>query len=140
MVGIDGQAKMSKHLDNFIALADPPEMIQKKLRRVQTDAGTEAGRTEKNPTVKALFVLLELFDAASVARFESDYQGGKIRYGELKDHLAQAIAANLAPIRAARAQFTSARIHELLAAGAQRATEVANATLKQVKHAMGLCV
>lgn len=138
VLGLDGQAKMSKHLDNFIALADTPDIIQKKLRKVQTDVGTEKGRTTKSPTVNALFLLLQLFDPGALARFEADYQGGTIRYGELKDHLAQAIAAKLAPIRDARSKQTSRAIHDLLASGAQRAHDVANATLKQVKRAMGL--
>lgn len=138
IVGLDGQGKMSKHLNNFIALADTSDVIQKKLRRVQTDTGAEAGRTEKNPTVQALFVLLELFDPASTARFDADYQAGKIRYGDFKDHLAQAIATKLAPIRDSRAKYTSQSICDILSSGAQRANEVAGATLKQVKHAMGL--
>ena len=138
ILGLDGQQKMSKHLNNFIALADAPETIQKKLRRVQTDVGTDVGRADKNPTVKALFLLLELFSAGDVARFEQDYQGGKIRYGELKNHLAQAIAAKLAPIREQRAKHTSAAIRDILSSGAHRATAVASVTLKHVKHAMGL--
>ena len=138
IVGLDGQAKMSKHLDNFIALADSQETILKKLRKVPTDVGTEPGRTTKSPTVSALFLLLELFAPEAVAKFEQDYQAGKIRYGELKEQLAQSIGAKLAPIRDHRAQHTSAAIREMLSSGAQKAAAVATATLRQVKSAMGL--
>ena len=100
--------------------------------------GTAKGRADKSPTVKALFLLLELFSAGDVARFESDYQGGTIRYGELKDHLAQAIAQYLAPVREARTKHTSDAICDIVSSGARRAAEVASVTLKQVKHAMGL--
>ncbi len=138
IVGLDGQAKMSKHLDNYIALADSSDVIQKKLRRVQTDVGTASGRTTKSPTIQALFLLLELFSRDAVTTFERQYQEGTIRYQALKDHLAQAIAERLAPIRERRARYSSRQIRDVLAEGSGRAAGVANETLKQVKQAMGL--
>jgi len=138
ILGLDGQTKMSKHLDNFIALADAPETILKKLKRVQTDVGTEAGRATKRPTVNALFLLLELFAPDSVATFERDYQAGKIRYGALKEQLAHAIATKLAPIRAQRAKYTKQAIQDILKTGASSAAQIANATLHHVKQAMGV--
>src|ERR687886_1823816 len=53
LVGIDGQAKMSKSLGNAIMLADPPEEVRQKVRGMYTDPtrlrATDPGHVEGNP-------------------------------------------------------------------------------------------
>ena len=64
-----------------------------------------------------------------------------LRWSEFKPKLAEAIVASLQPLQEEYERWMSdpAEIDRVLAAGAQRADEVAAETLKRVKDAMGFC-
>lgn len=60
--GTDGQAKMSKSLNNCIYLSDPPEVIEKKVKGMYTDPNhlrvEDPGNVKDNP----VFIYLDAFD------------------------------------------------------------------------------
>lgn len=142
LVGTDGQAKMSKSLDNTIYLTDDPKTVEQKVRGMYTDpARVRAdipGKVEGNP----VFQYHDAFndDKAEVADLKERYAQGKVGDVEVKRKLAAAINRFLEPVRQRRAVFEANPrvVEEILAAGSERARAEAGETLRMIKDAMGL--
>jgi tryptophanyl-tRNA synthetase len=142
LVGIDGQAKMSKSLNNAILLSDDHETVTAKVMRMYTDPqrlrSDIPGTVEGNP----LFIYHRAFnpDAAQVDEFERRYREGKVGDVEVKRALAGVLNEFLEPIRMRRAELAEERnlVEDLLAAGTRRMRREAGETLELVRQAMGL--
>jgi tryptophanyl-tRNA synthetase len=142
LVGTDGQAKMSKSLDNAIYLGDPPEVVREKVRMMYTDPtrlrATDPGHVEGNP----VFMYHHAFnpDRDQVADLAARYRRGAVGDVEVKQTLATALNALLDPIRERRAHFAAhmGLVRDALAAGTERARAVARATMDEVRSALGL--
>lgn len=136
----DPARKMSKSLPgSYLSLADDEPTLRKKIGRAVTDAGPDP--TVMSPGVKNLFTLLQEFaDAATLCHFQEAYAAGTLRYSELKPAVADAVVNALAPIRARREALLAHpdRVRAALAAGAERASAVARATMSEVRHRLGL--
>lgn len=141
LVGTDGQAKMSKSLDNTIYLGDDAGAVERKVRGMFTDPNRVRadvpGRVEGNP----VFIYHDAFnpDHAEVADLKSRYRAGAVGDVEVKRKLARAINAFLEPIRERRAalQAKPATVDEILRAGNERMRREARATMELVRGAMG---
>lgn len=142
LVGIDGQAKMSKSLGNAIMLSEDAEAVRKKVMKMYTDPNrihkTDPGTVEGNP----LFIYHDLFnpDTEQVAEFKERYRAGTIGDVECKKVLAEKLNEFLDPIRERRA-FLEARpddVIDILRMGAERARPIAQETVIQAREAMGL--
>ncbi|HEC24160.1 MAG TPA: tryptophan--tRNA ligase [Chloroflexi bacterium] len=142
LVGIDGQAKMSKSLGNAILLSDDPETVTQKVMKMYTDPNrihpTDPGTVEGNP----LFIYHDLFnpDREQVEEFKERYRQGKIGDVECKRVLAEKLNEFLDPIRRRR-RYLEERpddLIDILRAGAARARPIAQETLAQAREAMGL--
>lgn len=142
LVGIDGQAKMSKSLDNAIMLSDDADTVYRKVMQMYTDPNrihaTDPGTVEGNP----LFIYHDLFnpDKEQVAEFKERYRKGQIGDVECKKVLAEKLNAFLEPIRERR-QFLEQRpddVIDILRKGVERARPIAKETLAQAREAMGL--
>jgi tryptophanyl-tRNA synthetase len=142
LVGIDGQAKMSKSLGNAIMLSDDAETVRKKVMQMYTDPNrihaTDPGTVEGNP----LFIYHDLFnpDKEQVAEFKDRYRKGTIGDVECKRVLAEKLNEFLDPIRTRRA-YLEARpddLIDILRMGAKRARPIAQETVAQAREAMGL--
>jgi tryptophanyl-tRNA synthetase len=142
LVGTDGKQKMSKSLNNAIFLSDEAGEILKKCKKVVTgrQSATDPGVIEGN----ALFQYAHAFmkDRARVAELEQLYTAGQIGDGAVKEEVAGAIDAFLAPIRERRKSLDGkagdARVIEILRAHTARANTVAEETLRMAKAAMKL--
>jgi tryptophanyl-tRNA synthetase len=142
LIGTDGRQKMSKSLNNAIFLSDEAGDIKKKCARVVTgrQSATDPGVIEGN----ALFQYARAFmkDEARVAELEQLYTAGQIGDGAVKQEVAGAIDAFLAPIRERRREYDGkagdAKVLELLRAHTARANAVAEETLRMAKAAMKL--
>jgi tryptophanyl-tRNA synthetase len=142
LVGTDGQAKMSKSLDNAIYLSDDAKTVEQKVRGMYTDpARIRAdipGKVEGNP----VFQYHDAFndDKAEVADLKERYQTGRVGDVEVKRKLAAAINRFLEPVRQRRAELEANPrvVEEVLAAGSERARAEASETLRRIKDAMGL--
>ena len=142
LVGIDGQAKMSKSLDNAIYLKDTPAVVNEKVRSMYTDPtrlrATDPGHVEGNP----VFLYHELFnsDRQEVADLEERYRRGAVGDVEVKDKLAAALNRFLDPIRERRAHFAAdmALVRDALALGSERARKTAQITMSLVREALDL--
>ena len=142
LVGTDGQAKMSKSLNNAIYLKDPPEVVTEKMRSMYTDPtrlrATDPGHVEGNP----VFLYHTVFnpDRAEVAELEERYRRGAVSDVEVKAKLAAALNTFLDPIRERRARFAArmGRVRDALAAGTERARREARTTMALVRDALDL--
>jgi tryptophanyl-tRNA synthetase len=142
LVGTDGQAKMSKSLNNAIYLGDAPDVVREKVRTMYTDPtrlrATDPGHVEGNP----VFLYHQAFnpDRDQVADLEDRYRRGAVGDVEVKQKLAAALNTFLDPIRERRAHFAAhmGLVRDALAAGTDRARAVARATMDEVRDALGL--
>jgi tryptophanyl-tRNA synthetase len=142
LLGLDGQAKMSKSLDNAIFLSDPAEVVAAKVRRMYTDPrrvrADIPGRVEGNP----VFQYQQAFnrDRAEVEDLEARYRSGTVGDVEVKARLIEALEVMLQPRRQRRAEFDRHRglVERVLGAGSVRARCEAQAPMREVRRAMGL--
>jgi tryptophanyl-tRNA synthetase len=142
LVGVDGQAKMSKSLNNAIYLKDDAETVTQKVMRMYTDPtrihATDPGHIEGNP----VFMYHDAFnpDKAEVQDLKDRYVVGKVGDVEVKQKLARALNALMDPIRERRARFEAqpALVREALASGSGYAKRVAEQTMSEVRAALRL--
>ena len=134
-------AKMSKSASSAagtLRLLDEPDVLRRKVMRAVTDAGRDvAYDPERQPGVSNLLVIL----AACTGRGSpGELAGGFRRYGELKQAVADAVVATLAPVRERYAELSRdpGYVREQLRAAAGQASEQAAGKLRQAKHAIGL--
>ncbi|MSU75509.1 MAG: tryptophan--tRNA ligase [Candidatus Magasanikbacteria bacterium] len=127
----------SKGAGHIIALADEPEIIINKLKKAVT-ASAGGGQA---PGVENLLSLLQQFGATEThQKFIKAEQAGTIRYGDLKQELAAAIAHYFADFRQKRQDLLAnpKKLEKILMAGAQQAGVVARATMSEVKKIVGI--
>ncbi|WP_174556080.1 tryptophan--tRNA ligase [Aggregatilinea lenta] len=144
IMGLDNPtAKMSKSETgseyHAVYLLDPPNRARKKVMRAVTDSGREI-RFSRDPERAGVNNLLELYEALTAqSREDIEQQFDGKGYGDLKKAVAEAVVDMLGPIQQRYEDLTrdSSYIDNLLARGAERANEVASATLKTVRERMG---
>jgi tryptophanyl-tRNA synthetase len=136
---LEPTAKMSKSKGqgHVIELADEPAVIEAKLKKAVT--ATEGG--EGSPGVENLLLLLKHFSTNALHKeFVASEKDGSIRYGDLKQAVADGISEHFSAFRERRAELLDNHneIAEILIDGAHRASEVANATLAEVRKLVGI--
>lgn len=142
--GIDGNAKMSKSLGNTLTLGASADDISKAVHAMYTDPNhlrvSDPGQIEGN----VVFTYLDAFhpDAAQVAAMKEHYQRGGLGDRQCKKELEACLQTLLEPIRERRLQFSAdkAALMEILQAGTEKAREVTQQTLAEVKRGLGLPV
>ena len=142
LVGTDGNAKMSKSLDNAIFLSDSAQQVEKRVMGMYTDpkrvSADVPGTVEGNP----VFSYHDFFNPnkEEVADLRARYRAGKVGDVEVKQKLAKALNSFLEPLRERRAKYESQAgfVDHLLERGTLKAREEARDTLFAMKKAMGL--
>ena len=140
LVGIDGQAKMSKSLNNAIFLGDSQEDVLKKVRKMYTDPNrihaTDPGRVEGNP----VFIYHDAFNPNTdeVDDLKARYRAGTVGDVEVKTLLADAINRFLEPSREKRQEYESKPnlVREALESGSNHARRIAQETIEDVRDAL----
>lgn len=142
LVGLQGNAKMSKSVDNSIDLKDDAETVSKKVMSMYTDPtrlrATDPGHVEGNP----VFMYHDAFnpDIAEVADLKERYVRGAVGDVEVKKKLAVAINNLLEPMRERRAHFEAHPdlVKQALAKGCKEGYDAAEATMVEVRRALRL--
>ena len=142
LVGLDGNAKMGKSLNNAIQLKDDAETVTKKVKSMFTDPtrlrATDPGHVEGNP----VFMYHDAFnpDTDEVQDLKDRYVAGKVGDVEVKQKLADALNAFLDPIRERRAHYEARPelVREALATGTSHAKRIAERTMAEVRSALRL--
>ena len=142
LVGLDGQAKMSKSLKNTIELRDDADTVAKKVRGMFTDPtrlrATDPGHVEGNP----VFMYHDAFnpDVDEVNDLKERYVVGKVGDVEVKQKLTAALNNLLDPFRERRAYYEThlGEVRDALESGTSRAREAAQETMALVREAMAI--
>jgi tryptophanyl-tRNA synthetase len=140
--GLDGNAKMSKSLGNAIYLSDDEKTLQKKVMSMYTDPThihvEDPGHIEGN----VVFTYLDIFDPDKehVQELKDQYRAGGLGDVKIKRYLFEVLNNELKPIRERREELAKdiPAVYDMLKQGCADANEVANQTLAEVRHAMGL--
>lgn len=141
LVGLDGNAKMSKSLGNCIFLMDTQEEVTKKIMSMYTDPkrihANDPGTVEGNP----VFIYHDAFNSnkAEVEELKTRYLAGTVGDIEVKQKLALAINAFLDPIRERRKKYEDEKVlKDILHSGTKKVSVIAAQTMEEVRRAMKL--
>ena len=134
-------SKMSKSMpEGCIFLMEKPEDIQRKFKRAITDSDTErcvrydpAGK----PGVANLMSIYSAITGQTFEQIEAEFAG--CGYGKFKPAVGEAVVECLRPIReeATRILTDKAYLESVYKAGAEKASYVANKTLRKVYKKIG---
>ncbi len=142
IMGLDGVHKMSKSLDNHIEIAASPEEIQKRVMTMVTDPARRYRTDPGNPDICNVHMLHGIFSRTPgrIDEIAHACRHAGIGCVEHKREFARDLAEALAPLRERRAELARdpSQIWDMLADGAQRAAEIADRTMAEVKEAVGL--
>jgi len=134
------EKKMSKSEDSpqgTILLLDPPDVIEKKIKRAVTDSDDEVFfDIENKPGVSNLLSIL----GAATGKTPQEASKGIDRYGDLKSATSEAVIELLKPVQEKYFDLADdpAETNRLIAKGAEKAREVASATLSRAQENIGL--
>ena len=146
--GLDGNAKMSKSLNNGIYLSDPSDVIYKKVMSMYTDPNhikvEDPGKVEGN----MVFTYLDVFSSdeqiskyseyKTLDEMKKTYEKGGLGDVKIKKVLYNILEEILSPIREKRKYYEEHldEVYSILKEGTTKANEKANKTLKEVKKAI----
>ena len=136
--GLDGR-KMSKSYGNAIALSMTAEETAKLIRKSRTDSERNITFDPENrPGVSALLTTAGICTGRDPQEIAEEIGMGGA--GQLKRYVTESVNAYFEPIRERRRELEKdmGYIRDVLADGNRRANEVANATLDEVRAAMGM--
>ncbi len=140
VLGLDGQAKMSKSLGNTIGLLESPEAVWEKLRPAATDPARVTRKDPGNPDICNVFTIHQGFSPPEVqATVANNCRTAGWGCLDCKRVLADHMIAALAPVRerAAELHRDPGRVRALLRSGADRARAIARRTMQEVHRRMG---
>ena len=135
-------AKMSKSAGTdagLIALLEEPARIVKKIKSAVTDAEREIRYDpETKPGVSNLLSIHSALSGIPISALEATYAGKG--YGDLKKDVAEVVVGAIGPFRERVLELMRdrAQLDKILADGAERAAEVAEATAGRVYDKVGL--
>jgi tryptophanyl-tRNA synthetase len=141
IMGLDGQAKMSKSLGNTVELLESPESIWEKLRPAVTDPKRVRRTDPGTPEVCNIYHLHKAFSPPATVEHVA-VQCRTAGWGciDCKKVLHESMEKELAPIRARSVEIAAdpERVAEVLGDGAEHARGLAHETMLEVKDKMGL--
>ena len=138
--GTDGR-KMSKSEGNSILMSDPEAEVRKKLKTMVTDPARIRRTDVGNPDVCPVGDLHKIFsNAGTMSNVREGCTTAGIGCIECKGWVADNIVAILNPIQERRRKYeNNPRLAwDILEAGSARARKAADATLTEVREAMGM--
>jgi tryptophanyl-tRNA synthetase len=135
------EAKMSTSSSaeaGLIYIDDEPDAIMRKVKRAQTDSGSEVVRAPDKPGITNLIDMLAAAREVTPGEIEREFDGQG--YGAFKEAVGEALVELVAP---ARERYQALRPDEqaleaTLARGAERAREIATGTMAEVRDVMGI--
>jgi tryptophanyl-tRNA synthetase len=135
LVGIDGNKKMSKSLDNAIFLSDDEKTVGKKVYQMFTDPEhikvTDPGKIDGN----VVFQFLDVFHAnkAELEELKAHYQRGGLGDVFLKKMLSKDLNDILEPFRVKRSSFSDQELKDILYDGTSFVKSIAKENMAKIK-------
>jgi tryptophanyl-tRNA synthetase len=122
----------------LIYIDDEPDAIMRKVKRAQTDSGSEVVRAPDKPGITNLIDMLAAARGVTPEQVESDFDGQG--YGALKQAVGEGLVELVAPVRERYQELRPDEdaLEATLARGADRAREIATGTMAEVRDVMGI--
>lgn len=138
--GLDGNAKMSKSLNNSILLSDAPDVVRQKLRKAVTDPQKIRRNDPGRPEVCLVFTYHKKFNSTETAEIEQGCRSGELGCVDCKLKCTSKINEFLAPIIERRQKYEHNKdiVVDVLKSGESRGKEVAEQTMAEVHERMNL--
>ena len=133
-------AKMSKSDPNEksrVLIMDSPDVVRKKIRSAVTDSDPDVRfDVDAKPGISNLLEIMATCTGRSIDSLVDEYGG--VGYGRFKDAVADAVIAELAPIRSAYQQLEDEEIARVMRRGALDARTKAEGFQQVAREATGL--
>jgi tryptophanyl-tRNA synthetase len=135
------ESKMSKSAESgagIIWLLDEPDVTRKKIMRAVTDTdGVVSFDREGKPGISNLLSIYSALSGRSIESIELEYEGKG--YGDFKKGLVEVVVDEFSPVRQRALDLLAdpAELDRILAVNADRASEVAEATLAKAYERVG---
>jgi len=140
MPGLDGQ-KMSKSYGNTIGLREAPDVVDQKIRKMQTDPQRVRLTDPGNPDKCPVWNLHEVYSDDNVKNWVREgCQSAGIGCLDCKKPLIEKVLEEQKPIheRARQYEENPELVKSIISEGSERARDAAKATLEEVRKVMGL--
>ena len=141
ILGLDGDAKMSKSLNNTVPILSEPDEVWNRVRTAVTDPQRIRKTDPGRPEVCNVFTLHGFFTGeATRADIDTKCRAGEIGCVDCKRILSENIADAFAPFRERAAEYQANHdlVRQILDDGAKRARAIAQETMSEVRERMGL--
>ena len=140
VVGLDGQQKMSKSLDNHLDITASAEETTKRVRSAFTDPQRTRRDIPGRPEVCNVYSLHKIFNPGELGTIYNECTTAQRGCVDCKIQLAERINRDLEPLREKRREYVArpGYVTEVLAEGANRASMIARETIGEVSQKMGL--
>ena len=141
----DATIKMSKEHSKIrghsVRLLDDPKEIERSFKRAVTDSYNEIRFSDdtERAGVNNLLGIYKVITGKTESQVEKDFENLK-GYGSLKTIVAEVVIEELRPIQEkyARIMNDSGELHRILLDGGEKAAEISESKLSEVKYKMGL--
>jgi tryptophanyl-tRNA synthetase len=133
----DKMSKSTSSTTGVLHMLDEPEVLRRKVMRAVTDTDNEVVyNPDRKPGVSNLLAILAACTDEAPERLAQGFD----RYGELKQAVADAVIATLAPVRKHYAELARdpGHVRTVLRLGAKRARQQASNKVRNAKAALGL--
>jgi tryptophanyl-tRNA synthetase len=141
ILGLDGDAKMSKSLNNTVPILSEPDKVWNRVRTAVTDPQRIRKTDPGRPEVCNVFTLHGFFTGeATRADIDTKCRAGEMGCVDCKRILSENIADAFAPFRERAAEYQANHdlVRQILDDGAKRARAIAQETMSEVRERMGL--
>lgn len=140
LVGLDGNSKMGKSLNNGIYLSDDAEIVKQKVRAAVTDPGRIKITDKGNPEICTVFRYHQAFNEADAVAIEESCRNASVGCAACKGNLSSCLNNLLEPIRKKRAYYEARPelVQEILQSGTQKVRTVAGEIMREVRAAMSI--
>ncbi len=143
ILGVDGQAKMSKSLGNYIGVLEDEASIWEKLRTAVTDVSRVRRKDPGDPNVCNIYTIHRAFsDNSLLIEIDKGCRSAEIGCIDCKKKLFENVNRELAPIREKARELTENidYVKDVLNKGAAVCRDIADLTMEEVRKAMGIYV
>lgn len=141
VLGIDGERKMSKSLNNHIEIAASDQETLERVMQMVTDPARKRRSDPGNPDVCNVFTMHKSFSSPEeIEMVNVECRRAGIGCVECKQLFARNLNAALAPFREKRAELSRDPdyVFDVLNEGGKRARHIAEQTMQDVRAAIGL--
>lgn len=125
--------------DSCLFLIDTPDTIRAKIKKAVTDSGKEIKYDQnEKAAISNLLTIYHLLSGKEIKTLEKEYDGRS--YVDFKNDLAEVVVNFLKPFQEKRKEFINnpQGVSKILEKSEERAVQLANETLTEIKKKMGL--